>query len=64
MYECFHCGRQSVIWDADFDYSDYGFEGDGIVHHLHYLNCGAEIEYYISLCEEEDENAETEEKES
>jgi len=24
MYECFHCGCKSVIWDTDFDFSDYG----------------------------------------
>lgn len=53
MYECFHCGQKSVIWDADFDFADYGLDGEGIVHHCHCSNCGAEIEYYIS-CSDED----------
>mgnify|MGYP007092167633 CR=1 FL=1 len=56
MYECFHCGSQSVIWDCDYDYADYGLEGKGIIHTCHCMNCGARIEYYISLDEEgEDE---------
>lgn len=47
MYECFHCLTKGVIWDSDFDFSDYGLEGTGIVHHCHCVNCGAEIEYYV-----------------
>ena len=38
MYECFHCGSRSVIWDSDFTFED----------------CGAEIEYRISFEEEEE----------
>lgn len=53
MYECFHCGKKTVIWDSDFNFEDYGYEGEGIVHICHCTNCGAEIEYRISL-EEED----------
>lgn len=52
MYECFHCGSRSVIWDADFDFEDYGLEGSGVVHACHCCNCGARIEYYVG--EEED----------
>lgn len=56
MYECFHCGCQSVIWDSDFDFEDFGYEGEGIVHICHCTNCGAEIEYRIPIGEgEEDE---------
>lgn len=58
MYECFHCGCRSVIWDADFDFEDYLLEGQGIVHHCHYTNCGAEIEYYIRIDDEEGEDEE------
>lgn len=54
MYECFHCGARAVIWDADFSFEDYCLEGEGIVHHLHCANCGAEIEYFIS-CEDDEE---------
>lgn len=57
MYECFHCGQRAVIWGADFDFSDYGLEGEGIVHSLHCSNCGAEIEYYIRIDEEEGEES-------
>ena len=55
MYECFHCLSRSVSWGADFDFSDYGMDGEGIVHHLHCSNCGAEIEYYIRTDIEYDE---------
>ena len=54
MYECFHCGARAVVWDADFSFEDYCLEGEGIVHHLHCANCGAEIEYFIS-CEDDEE---------
>ena len=55
-YECFHCLSQGVIWDADFDFEDFGYEGEGIVHICHCANCGAEIEYRIPLGEEEDDD--------
>lgn len=54
MYECFHCGNKSVIWDSDFDYEDMGYEGEGIVHICHCTNCGAEIEYRVSSNHEDD----------
>ena len=47
MYECFHCGARAVIWDADFDSEDYGYEPGGIVHVCHCCNCGAEITYLL-----------------
>ena len=56
MYECFHCGCRAVVWDADFDFSDFCLEGEGIVHVCHCSNCGAEIEYRIAIPDpEEDE---------
>lgn len=56
MYECFHCGHRAVVWDADFDFSDFCLEGEGIVHVCHCSNCGAEIEYRIAIPDpEEDE---------
>lgn len=27
MYECFHCGTKSVVWDCDYDFVDFGYEG-------------------------------------
>lgn len=56
MYECFHCLMKTVVWDGDFDFADFGYEGGGgIVHICHCSNCGAEIEYRISCEEEQDE---------
>lgn len=61
MYECFHCGKRAVIWDSDFDFSDYGLDGEGIIHVCHCSHCGAEIEYRITISDEvEDENEEEE----
>ena len=53
-YECFHCGHRTVVWGSDFDFSDYGYEGEGIVHTCTCANCGAEIEYRVSLGDTED----------
>jgi len=36
-------------------FDEYGREGYGIVHTLHCTNCGADIEYYVPL-EEEDQD--------
>lgn len=52
MYECFHCGARAVYWNADFDYEDFGLEGEGIVHVCTCGNCGAEITYYITIKDE------------
>lgn len=48
MFQCFHCLQQSLVWDSDYDFEDFGYEGDGIVQILHCVNCGAEVEYRIS----------------
>ena len=55
VYQCFHCGSQSVVWQSDFSFEDYGLDGEGIINVCHCTNCGAHIEYYINL-EEDDEN--------
>lgn len=54
MYECFHCGNKTVVWDNDFSYEDYGLEGDGLVHVCHCGNCGARIEYFIDSNDNEE----------
>ena len=46
-YECFHCGRRSVVWGNDFSAEEYGYAQSGIVHSLTCNNCGANIEYVI-----------------
>lgn len=56
MFECFHCLSRSVIWDCDYDFSDFGYEGEGIVQICHCENCGAEIEYRISFPASEEES--------
>lgn len=53
MFECFHCCRKAVIWDSDFDFSDCGLEGNGVVHVCHCTNCGAEIEYKVPIPDED-----------
>lgn len=56
-FNCFHCGSYSVHWDADFDFDDYGYEGEGVVHVCRCGNCGAEIEYRVRIDDtEEDQN--------
>ena len=60
MYECFHCGAKAVIWDADFDFSDYGLDGDGIIHTCHCSNCGADIEYRIKIGKEDENHGNSE----
>ena len=53
MYECFHCGCKSVIWDADFTPEEMGYGGEGVVNVCHCENCGAII-HYIVLEEEKE----------
>ena len=48
-FECFHCLSGGVVWDSDFGYEDYGYNGEGIVHVLHCTECGARIEYRVPL---------------
>ena len=52
-YECFHCLHDSVVWQCDYDYEDYGYMGEGIVQILHCSNCGADIEYDIPITQED-----------
>lgn len=56
MYECFHCGQKSVVWDSDYDFEDYGLDGQGLIHSCHCTNCGAKITYEIPIPEEEINN--------
>lgn len=55
MFECFHCMTKSVIWDSDFNFEDYGLEGEGIIHVCHCTNCGARITYEIPLDKKDEE---------
>ena len=53
-YQYFNCGAYAVSWDADFDFEDYGLEGDGIIHECHCNNCGARITYEIPINDDDD----------
>lgn len=53
MYQCFHCMKNSVVWGCDYGFDECGYDGEGIVHVCHCANCGAEIEYRISMQQEE-----------
>lgn len=55
MNKCYHCGQESVIWDNDFSFEDYGYDGEGIVSVYHCCTCGATIEVNIPLIKEEEE---------
>ena len=56
MFECFHCCRKAVVWDSDFDFSDFGLDGEGTLHMCHCTNCGAEIEYKVPIPDEDNED--------
>ena len=43
-----------MIWDCDYDFEDFCYEGDGIVQIFHCAECGAEIEYMIPFHRDEE----------
>lgn len=45
-----------MIWDADFDFEDFGYDRPGIVQCCHCTNCGARITYEIPIFTEDDED--------
>ena len=53
-FECFCCGRRSVIWGGEHSYEDYCMEGDGIVGNYHCTNCGAEFLCFTSNEEDQE----------
>ena len=50
---CWHCG-EPMIWGADFDYEDYGLEGEGIVSSFSCSNCPAVGEIYLTFGNEKE----------
>lgn len=54
MTKCWFCGAE-MIWGADFDFEDYGIEGDGVIATLSCSNedCGATAEFMTKVKEEE-----------
>lgn len=55
MFECFHCLHKALVWQCDYNFEDFGYDGEGIVHILTCSYCGAEVEYRVSIPEENDE---------
>ncbi len=49
LFECMHCLQRSAVWQCDYDFDDFGYAGNGIVHILHCVNCGADIEYRVPI---------------
>lgn len=49
MFQYFHCLQNTLCWEYDYDYEDYGYEGEDIVQILHCSNCGAKVEYRIPI---------------
>lgn len=54
-YQCFHCLSNTVVWNSDFDFEDFGYKGQGIVHICTCSNCGAEIEYRVPIKDDDDD---------
>ena len=57
--KCWHCNNK-LIWGGDFDYEDYGMDGEGIISNLSCPNklCNAFVEVFLPLKEEVDEKKE------
>ena len=49
---CYICSKE-LIWGGDFDYEDYGLEGNGIVSNLSCPDCDAYVEVYWGNKEKE-----------
>ena len=52
---CWHCSTE-LIWGGDFDYEDYGLEGEGIVSNLSCPKCNSYIEIYTPIENDSKEN--------
>ena len=48
MTKCWFCGS-NMIWGCDFDFEDYGLDGEGVVATL----SGATAEFYSNMEEDE-----------
>ena len=61
MYECFHCGMRTVIWQSDFTFEEMGYGGEGVVNCCKCTNCGADIEYRVADKQEDESDGSGEE---
>ena len=48
MYQCFHCLHYQLYGIRILVLMTMVWNGEGIVHHCHCGNCGAEIDYYVA----------------
>lgn len=50
MTNCWFCGSK-MIWNSDFSFEDYGYEGEGVVAVLSCSNedCGVNAEFKSKL---------------
>lgn len=53
MVNCWFCGGQ-LNWNCDYDFEDYGLEGEGIVATLTCSECGASWEGYLGTNSDEE----------
>ena len=51
--KCWHCNKE-LIWGGDYDYEDYGMEGEGIVSNFSCKKCDATYECYLPLGGQDD----------
>ena len=48
---CWHC-KAELIWNSDFNFEDYGLEGEGIVTHLSCPECPVNVDVFLPTDEE------------
>ena len=51
LMKCWHC-QTELIWGCDFDFEDYGIEGEGIVSSFSCPNCPVTAEVYLPFEED------------
>ena len=50
-WKCFLCGHK-VMWQSDYDFEDFGCDGEGIVHTFVCSHCGADYVVYDGTSED------------
>jgi len=45
---CWHC-KADMIWGCDFDYADFGLEGEGIVSTFSCSKCRGCAEFFLPI---------------
>lgn len=53
--DCPNCGCNKLIWQSDFDFEDYGYEGQGIVSNYECLECHTRMILEIPIGENDQE---------